>query len=75
MKDAREMLTLWRLKSKALEVPCDLSAMDGIPAPNSSKITDFYFANLAAKHDMKWATLDEASNHPASSIIPLLPQN
>ncbi len=52
-------------------LPCDMSALDGSPAPNGSKTTDFYMANLASQAGMRWATLDTATGHPAAEIIPL----
>jgi predicted nucleic acid-binding protein len=49
---------------------CDLPAMNATPAPVSGKTTDWYLADLAQKHGLKWATLDRRSNHPAAELIP-----
>lgn len=51
-------------------VPCDLSLMSGIPAPNSAQTTDWYLADLAAWHGMKWATFDAGAKHPAAELVP-----
>jgi len=34
------------------------------------KTTDFYLANLAARHNMKFATLDERVKHRAAFVLP-----
>lgn len=70
MAEAREMLSVWAQKAKPMSVPCDLSALEGTPAPVSAKTTDFYLANLAQKHGLRWATLDESIVHPAAFVIP-----
>jgi len=68
--EARRLLREWKNARKPLFVPCDLTPLEGDEPPTSGKITDFYLASLAAKHGMKWATLDGAVEHPASLIIP-----
>lgn len=50
-------------------VPCDLSVADGQAAPTSDKTTDWYLADLAKKHGMKWATLDKRANHPNAELV------
>ena len=50
-------------------VPADMSALDGQPFPSYRKSTDWYLANLAAKHAMHWATLDLEAGHPAAVVI------
>ena len=50
-------------------IPCDLSALKGLAAPDSARTTDWYLANLAHKHGMKWATLDQKATHPAAEVI------
>jgi predicted nucleic acid-binding protein len=68
--EARRLLREWKNARKPLFVPCDLTPLEGDEPPTSGKTTDFYLASLAAKHGMKWATLDGAVEHPASLIIP-----
>jgi predicted nucleic acid-binding protein len=50
-------------------VPDDLRALEGAVAPNSAKTTDWYLANLAQKHGMRWATLDRSAKHPVAELI------
>ena len=50
-------------------LPADISALNGKPAPSAGKSTDWYLANLAAEHEMKWATLDKGANHPARELV------
>ncbi|HAV62797.1 MAG TPA: hypothetical protein DCY13_10570 [Verrucomicrobiales bacterium] len=50
-------------------VPCDLSVSDGLIAPTPDKTTDWYLADLAKKHGMKWATLDKRANHPNAELV------
>jgi predicted nucleic acid-binding protein len=67
---AREMLKSFLEKYKPAFVPCDLPALDGKSAPTAGKTTDFYLLNLAQKHGMNWATLDEHVKHPAAFLLP-----
>lgn len=69
MPDARAALQNWLQQTQPDFLPCDLRALDGPPAPSSAKTTDWYLANLAEKHGMKWATLDAHANHPAAELI------
>lgn len=46
-----------------------MAVLDGRIAPNSGKTTDWYLANLAAAHGMKWATLDQDAKHPAAELV------
>ena len=50
-------------------IPCDHPATSGRVAPSSSKTTDWYLADLAKKHGMKWATLDTRANHPNAELV------
>ena len=69
MAQARDTLKAF-LKDQAPEfIPADTRALDGEVAPTSSKTTDWYLANLAKIHGMKWATLDEGANHPNAELI------
>jgi len=70
MADARKILEHWKTQRKPQFVDCDISALDGIPAPTGKDSTDFYLCNLADKHGMKWATLESKSAHPAAERIP-----
>lgn len=69
MKDSRRLLE--DFKAKVDWVPCDLPALEGLAAKFSKDTTDFYLANLAAKHGMRWATLELNPTHPAALSIPL----
>jgi predicted nucleic acid-binding protein len=69
MGAARKALADFIRDEKPEFIPCDTRALEGPPAPSSGKSTDWYLANLAAKHGMKWATLDQQANHPAAEII------
>ena len=68
--EARRLLREWKNARKPLFVPCDLTPLEGDEPPTSGKTTDFYLASLAAKHGMKWDTLDGTVEHPASLSIP-----
>jgi predicted nucleic acid-binding protein len=50
-------------------IPCDISALEGTTAPSGGQSTDWYLANLAEKHGMKWATLDTRARHRATVLI------
>lgn len=69
MDDARKALADFIADEKPEFIPADIRALDGDPAPSSGKTTDWYLANLAAHHGMKWATLDQAAKHPAAVLI------
>ena len=68
--EARRLLRAWKQTRKPQFVACDLAPLDGDEPPTGGQTTDFYLANLAAKHGMKWATLDGTVKHPASFLIP-----
>lgn len=72
MDHAREMLKAFLDKYDPAFIPCDRRALEGLKATGGAKTTDFYLANLAQAHGMKWATLDESINHPAACVIPAL---
>jgi predicted nucleic acid-binding protein len=69
MEDAREALRLWWLKLKPETLPADLPALDASKSPSSQKVFDWYFADLAVRHGLKWATLDDRISHPAAESI------
>ncbi|HEY3857732.1 MAG TPA: hypothetical protein VGO67_25390 [Verrucomicrobiae bacterium] len=72
VSQAREMLADWHHRARPKHLPCDLRALDSAPASGGAKTTDYYLASLAAKHRMKWATLDENVVHPAAFVVPAL---
>ena len=68
MDKARELLQRFIQERKANRIPDDLPALESKPA-KSDEVTDCYLAELAARHDMKFATLDERIKHPAVALI------
>ena len=71
LERARGMLGAFLTKHQPTFVPCDLHALDGEKSPSGAKTTDYYLANLAQRHGMQWATLDETVKHNAAFLIPL----
>lgn len=69
MDDARKALADFIADEKPDFIPADIRALDGEPSPSSGKTTDWYLANLADAHGMKWATLDQSAKHPAAVLI------
>ena len=69
MADARRALADFIRDDKPGWIACDLRALDGHAAPGSGKTTDWYLANLAAHHGMKWATLDSGARHPVADLV------
>src|SRR5580765_7111960 len=67
---AREMLSTFLARYNPKCVPCDLRFLDGTKATSGAKTTDFYLADLAARHGMQWATLDESTKHPTAFVVP-----
>jgi len=70
MEDARRALADFIQDEKPDFVPADKRALDGESAPTSVKTTDWYLANLAAAHDMKWITLDGKARHSNAEVVP-----
>jgi predicted nucleic acid-binding protein len=68
MADARKALQDFIRDDKAEWVSANLRALDG-KAPNSGKTTDWYLANLAVAHGIRWATLDQDAKHPAAELV------
>lgn len=68
-EDARKTLADFVKVKQPGFVPADISALSGAPFPSYRKSTDWYIANLAQKHGMKWATLDTEASHPAAALI------
>ena len=67
--DAREVLEIFLTEEKPEFIPADIRALQGEAAPSPSKTTDWYLANLAYAHGMKWAILDTRANHPARILV------
>lgn len=70
MADARRALADFIQDENPGFVPADKRALDGEIAPASSKTTDWYLANLAAAHGMKWVTLDGRAKHSNAEVVP-----
>ena len=66
MNDARKLLSDFIHDEKPEFIPADTRALDGVPAPSSSKSTDWYLG----AHGMKLATFDGGLSHPAAEQIP-----
>jgi len=68
MDAAREGLQKFAADMKAVRIPDDLDALDSHPR-TSDQVTDHYLADLAAKHGLKLATLDEQLKHPSADLL------
>src|SRR5690349_18798116 len=68
MDKARAALQKFFIERKAERIFDDLRPLDSKPK-TSDEITDLYLADLAQKHGMKLATLDEAISHNAVEVI------
>jgi hypothetical protein len=68
MEDARRGLGKFRADRKAALIPDGLDVLKSHPR-TSSQVTDYYLADLAAKHGLKLATFDERINHPSIELI------
>jgi predicted nucleic acid-binding protein len=68
MDKARELLQRFIKERNAHRIPDDLPALESRPA-KSDEMTDSYLAELAARHDMKFATLDGRVKHPAVVLV------
>jgi len=69
MSQARQVLQDFITKETPKFIPADTRALSGRIAPSSSKTTDWYLANLADAHGMKWATLDTTAKHPNAELV------
>ena len=74
MDKAREAPEKFCTERKAERIFDDLPPLDSKPRI-SEQVTDFYLADLAAKHGMKLATFDEGLIHPAVQSIPAALKN
>lgn len=68
MADARLALERFLKERNVSRIPDDLPALDSKPFA-SEQVTDHYLADLAAKHGLKFATLDAGIKHPAVELI------
>jgi uncharacterized protein len=68
MATARQLLKAFIEKNRVKFVAASLPALKSKPT-RSEEVTDFYLAELAAKNQMKLATLDRNIRHPAVEII------
>jgi len=68
MDKAREALQKFCAERKAERIFDDLPALNSRPK-TTEQVTDFYLADLAARHGMKLATFDEGLTHPALQSI------
>jgi hypothetical protein len=55
-------------QDKVQYIPADLPALKSFPTRND-EVTDFYLAELAAKHRMRLASLDAQITHPVVELI------
>lgn len=69
MAQARKVLTDFYRDEQVEFLAADISALQGQTAPSAAKSTDWYMANLATRHGLKWATLDKSANHPARELV------
>ena len=69
MADARQALKDFIKDETPGWIAADLRVLEGDTAPTSAKTTDWYLANLAVAHGMRWATLDQSAKHPATELI------
>ena len=69
MEKAREALGKFCAERNVERITDDLPALESQPK-TSEEVTDFYLADLAAKHGLKLATFDEGLTHAAVQNIP-----
>jgi predicted nucleic acid-binding protein len=68
MDRTRESLEKFAKERKADRIPDDLFALASHPR-TSDQVTDHYLADLAAKHELKLATLDGQLKHPSAELV------
>ena len=68
MADARTLLENFLASYRATRIADDLPALDSRPT-TSAQVTDHYLADLAAKHGIKFATLDTGIKHAAVELV------
>lgn len=69
VSEAREILADFIRDFSPEFIAADLRQLDTKAAPTSGKTTDWYLAELAEKHGLKWGTLDENASHPAALVV------
>ena len=68
MDKTRELLANFITERKATRIADDLPALDSKP-DRSEQVTDHYLADLAARHGLKFATLDAGIKHAAVALV------
>jgi predicted nucleic acid-binding protein len=68
MVTARRLLAKFCSDLQGERIHDDLPALDSHPG-TSDQVTDHYLADLAAKHGLKLATLDEHLKHPSAELV------
>jgi toxin-antitoxin system PIN domain toxin len=68
MERTRELLKRFLSERDSSRIPDDLPALEANPK-KSDEVTDCYLAELAARHNMKLATLDGQIKHSAVVLI------
>lgn len=68
MDKARELLERFIRERKADRIADDLPALESHPQL-SEQVTDHYLADLAGRHGLRLATLDEGITHPAAEVV------
>jgi predicted nucleic acid-binding protein len=68
MNKTRELLQRFIEERKADRIPDDLPALEA-KAAKTDEVTDSYLAELAARHEMRFATMDSRIKHTAVVLI------
>jgi len=68
MTEARDLLAKFIAERKAERIADDLPALQS-RAEASESVTDQYLADLAIRHGLRLATLDQSIAHPAVDIV------
>jgi len=68
MQTAREVLEKFAAERNAQRIADNLPALASHPQM-SEQVTDYYLADLAAKHGLKLATFDEQLKHPSAELV------
>ena len=68
MDKTRELLRQFIRERKASRIPDDLPALES-RATKSDEVTDCYLAELAARHNLKFATMNTNIKHPAVALV------
>jgi predicted nucleic acid-binding protein len=68
MDKTRELLRRFIHERKVSRIPDDLPALES-KSSKSDEVTDSYLADLAARHNLKLATMDARIKRPAAVVI------